>query len=254
MRDAALALRQIRYENRAFWRNPAAAFFTFAFPLLFMVIFNVIFAGAAGGGGFRAADFFTPAIIVFSVITATFTNLAITVTITRDQGILKRVRGTPLPGWAYLFGKIGHAIGVATLLVVIVAAFGALVYDVRVPWDRLPALLVTLVLGAATFSALGLALSVFIPNADAAPAIVNAAILPLLFISNVFIRITDPPVWMDVLANLFPVRHFADAMLGIYDPTGVGSGFAPADLAVLAVWAIGAVLVAARFFTWEPRR
>jgi ABC-2 type transport system permease protein len=253
--DFALALRQVRYENRAFWRNPAAAFFTFAFPLLFMVIFNVIFAGAGSGeDGFRAADFFTPGIIVFSVITATFTNLAMTVAMTREQGILKRVRGTPLPAWAYLFGRIGHAVGVAALLVVIVAAFGALVYDVRVPWDRLPALVVTLVLGAATFSALGLALSAFIPNADAAPAIVNAAILPLLFISNVFIRITNPPAWMDVLANVFPVRHFADAMLGIYDPFGTGSGFAPDHLAVLAAWAVGAVIVAVRFFSWEPRR
>ena len=91
MSGAALALRQIGYENRAFWRNPPAAFFTFAFPLLFMVIFNVLF-------GADAARFFTPAIMVFGVVTATYTNLAMTVTIARDEGILKRLRGTPLPG------------------------------------------------------------------------------------------------------------------------------------------------------------
>ena len=149
MNGPALALRQVRYENRAFWRNPPAAFFTFAFPLLFMAIFNVLF-------GERAAAFFTPAIIVFGVVTATYTNLAMTVTIARDEGILKRIRGTPLPPWAYLAGRIGHAVVIgfllvviALLLVVIVAGFGALVYDVDVPWGALPAMLLVLAVAAA---------------------------------------------------------------------------------------------------------
>ncbi|MGH2455712.1 MAG: ABC transporter permease [Candidatus Limnocylindria bacterium] len=254
MSDLGLALRQVRYENRAFWRNPAAAFFTFAFPLLFMVIFNVIFADAeTGQSGYRASDFFTPAIIVFAVITATYTNIAMSVAIARDAGVLKRARGTPLPSWAYLFGRLAHAVAVALLLVVIVAAFGALLYDVRVPWDRLPALALTLILGAATFCALGLALSGLIPNADAAPAVVNASILPLLFISNVFIRIEDPPAWMDAVAGLFPVRHFADAMLDVYSPLTTGSGFSWGDLAAIAAWGVAGILISLRFFSWEPR-
>ena len=127
MNDLALAVRQVRYENRSFWRNPAAAFFTFAFPLLFMVIFNVIFGGETQGN-LRASDFFTPTIIVFAVITATYTNIAMTVSIARDSGVLKRIRGTPLPAWAFLFGRIAHAVLIALLLVAIVAAFGALAY------------------------------------------------------------------------------------------------------------------------------
>lgn len=253
MNDLALALRQVRYENRAFWRNPAAAFFTFAFPLLFMVIFNVIFAGSGEGSGFRASDFFTPAIIVFAVITATYTNIAMTVTIARDRGVLKRVRGTPLPAWAFLFGRIAHAVLVALLLVVIVAAFGALAYDVRFPWDRLPELVLTLGLAAASFCALGLALSSLLPNADAAPAIVNASILPLLFISNVFIRLQSPPAWMDAVAEAFPVRHFADAMLAIYSPGLAGAGLQWQDLAVIGAWGLAGVLFSLRFFSWEPR-
>lgn len=253
MSDLALALRQVRYENRSFWRNPAAAFFTFAFPLLFMVIFNVIFADAASPEGFHAAAFFTPAIIVFAVITATYTNIAMTVSIARDSGVLKRIRGTPLPAWAYLFGRVTHAALVALLLVVIVAAFGALAYDVSFPWERLPLLVLTLVLAAATFCALGLAVSGLIPNADAAPAVVNASILPLLFISNVFIRLESPPAWMDVLAGIFPVRHFADAMLAIYDPDLPGVAFAWSDPAVIAGWGVAAVLIGLRFFSWEPR-
>jgi ABC-2 type transport system permease protein len=241
-----LALRQVRFENRAFWRNPAAAFFTFVFPLMFMVIFNVLI----GRGNSEASRFFTPAIIVFAVITATYTNLAMSVTMAREEGILKRMRGTPLPAWAYIAGRIGHAIVIALLLVVIVAAFGAIFYGVAVPWTHLPELLLTLVLGGATFCALGLALTAFVPNADAAPAVVNATILPLLFISNVFIRLDGAPAWIDAISSFFPVRHFADAMLDVY----AGRGFTWSDLGVMAAWGLAGVLAALRFFSWEPRQ
>ncbi len=249
MSEIALALRQVRYENRAFWRNPAAAFFTFVFPLLFMVIFNLLFGGGPEGG-----RFFTPAIIVFAVVTATFTNLAMMVTAAREQGVLKRIHGTPLPGWAFLVGRMLHSSLVALLLVVIVAGFGAVFYGVPVPWGELPALLVTLVLAAATFSALGLALTGFIPNDDAAPAIVNGVIFPVLFISNVFIQMDNAPAWLDALSKLFPVRHFADAMLGIYARNPSSGGFAPEHLVVIAIWGVIGLVVAMRFFSWEPRR
>ena len=140
MSTLALTLRQVRFENRAFWRNPAAAFFTFFFPLLFMVIFNVLLGGGQSmGGGLRIADFYTPGIIVFGLVTATYTNIAMMVTTARDLGILKRMRGTPLPTAAYLGGRILHAILVAFLLVVIVALFGSVFYGVHFPWDKLPA-------------------------------------------------------------------------------------------------------------------
>lgn len=255
MNDIGLAVRQVVYEHRAFWRNPAAAFFTFAFPLLFMVIFNVIFGGSGGSTpGQRPADFFTPSIIVFAVITATFTNIAMTVTAARERGILKRVRGAPLPAWAYLAGRIGQAVTVALLLVVIVAAFGAVFYDVQVPWGRLPALVVTLAIAASAFCALGLALTAFIPNEDAAPAVVNAVILPLLFISNVFIRIDGMTGWLPTVSNLFPVRHFADAMMTIYDPRTTGGGFSAEHLAWIAGWGLVGLGVAVWRFNWEPRR
>jgi ABC-2 type transport system permease protein len=251
--NLALALREVRYTNLSFWRNPAAAFFTFVFPLLFMVIFNVLFGGQASPEGFTAADFFTPGIIVYSIVTATYTNIAMSAVFTREEGILKRIRGTPLPSWAYLFGRIVHAVLVGALLVVIVAAFGAIFYQVDVPWARLPALIVTLVLGAATLCALGLAVSSLVPNEDAAPAVVNASIFPLLFISNVFIRLQNPPAWLDIAGNIFPIRHFADAMLGIYDPFTTGNGFAWDHLGVMALWAVAGVALTIRFFSWEPR-
>lgn len=255
MSALALTLRQVRYENRAFWRNPAAAFFTFFFPLLFMVIFNVLLGGNRDmGGGLRIADFYTPGIIAFGLITATYTNIAMMVTTVRDEGILKRVRGTPLPTIAYLGGRMLHAIVIGLLLVVIVALFGSLAYQVHFPWDRLPALVLTLAIGAASFCALGLAIAGVIPNAEAAPAIVQFTVLPLNFISNVFIDMRGAPEWLNVVSRIFPVRHFADALMAIYDPRTTGNGLLPGDLAVIAAWGLAGLLVALRYFSWEPRR
>lgn len=246
MSDLGLALRQIRFENRAFWRNPPAAFFTVAFPLLFMLIFGVIF-------GSDAARFLTPAIIVFAVLTATFTNLAMNITFARDLGILKRIRGTPLPSWAYLAGRIGHAVVVALLLVVVVAGFGALIYDVPVPWGTLPIIVLILALAAAAFSALGLALTGLIPNADAAPAIVNIIVLPLLFVSNVFIQMDTAPDWLNTVSRIFPVRHLADAVIRLYQP-GAEAAVPWTEMAVIAAWGVAGVVAALLFFRWEPRR
>ncbi|HEX2884015.1 MAG TPA: ABC transporter permease [Candidatus Limnocylindria bacterium] len=246
MTDLALAVRQIRYENRAFWRNPPAAFFTFAFPLVFMVVFNVLF-------GEGAARFFTPAIIVFGVVTATFTNIAMTVAIARDDGVLKRMRGTPLPPWAYLAGRVGHAVLVALLLVAIVAVAGWLVYGVEIPWGELPVIVLVLAVAAATLSAWGLAVSGLVPNADAAPAMVNAIVLPVLFVSNVFFQMDQAPEWLDTASRVQPIRHFADAMLALYGIGGAG-GVPWLELGVMAAWGVAGVLAALRFFSWEPRR
>jgi ABC-2 type transport system permease protein len=119
-----MAVRQVRYENLAFWRNPAAAFFTFAFPLLFLVILTTLFRGDTSTLPTEVevanTTYFTATILAFSVITACYTNIAMTMTFAREEGVLKRVRGTPLPGWAYLLGKVFQSVLVMALLVVIV--------------------------------------------------------------------------------------------------------------------------------------
>jgi ABC-2 type transport system permease protein len=255
--DAALALRQVRYENKAFWRNPPAAFFTFVFPLMFLVIFNLLFGNAKttiGGNTVSQSTFYVPAIAAFSVITACYTNIAMRVCFARDQGVLKRVRGTPLPSWAYIVGRALHSCFIACLLVAIVIVFGVAFYGVDPPAHTAPAFLLALVVGAASFCAMGLAISTVIPNADAAPAVVNASILPLLFISDIFIPTQGAPAWLTTVADIFPVRHYAQAMLAAFNPFETGSGLRLGDLAVVALWgAVGAV-VAARFFSWERHR
>ena len=258
MSDAGLSLRQLRYENRAFWRNPASAFFTFAFPLMFLVIFNLIFGGGTtdrfcGGKELSLSTFYIPSVAAFAVVTACYTNISISTVFSRDEGVLKRVRGTPLPGWAYLLARIAHAILIALLLVVIVVLFGRVFYSVDIPTTTLPAFVASLAVGAACFSALGLAVTRIVPNPDAAPAVINATVLPLLFISDVFIPLENAPDWLNTFSGIFPIKPFSHALIGAYNPCAVGSGFDGSDLIVMGIWTVAGVVLAARFFSWEPR-
>ena len=258
MNDAALTARQVRYTNRAFWRNPQAAFFTFAFPLMFLVIFTALLGKGTvtiNGLPFNQSTYYVAGMSAFAIITACYTNLAISVTFQRDAGILKRTRGTPLPGYDYLTARVIHAIVIAMILVTICSLFGAVFYGAELPTGvSLAEAIVTVLVGAASFAALALALTSVIPNADAAPAIVNATILPLLFVSGVFIPIgSNAPRWVDILGKVFPVRHLVEAYLGAYygKPFFV---FSWRDVGVVAIWGIAGLLFATRRFSWEPRK
>jgi ABC-2 type transport system permease protein len=257
MNSLRLLARQVAHENRTFWRNPAAAFFTVFFPLMFLVVFNLLFGENqidVHGGVSDQSTFYVPAITAFAVISACYTNIAMMVTGARDRGLLKRLRGTPLPPWVFLAGRIIHATLVALLLTAVIAIAGALFYDVDIPTNTMPALVVTLAIGAASFCALGLAMTALIPNADAAPALVNASVLPLFFISNVFIRLTDAPGWLLAIGDVFPVRHFSEALQAVFNPYQSGAGFAePWRLAIIAAWGVFGLVLALRFFSWEPR-
>ncbi len=256
MSDLGLSLRQVKYTNKAFWRNPASAFFTFAFPLMFLVIFTALFGGGTadipGIGEISQATLYVPAMAAFSVITACYTNIAIGVSFSRDAGVLKRIRGTPLPGWSYLTARVIHAVIVSCILVAIVAAFGRIFYDVTLPTGiTLFRFIVALIVGAASFAAMGLAITAVIPNADASPAIVNATVLPLLFLSGVFIPTTaDTPKWVDVVGRIFPIRHFVDAMNAGF----LGTPFRWWDVIYVALWGLAGLLLASRYFSWEPRK
>lgn len=258
MSALSLALLQTRYELLSFRRNPAAVFFTFVFPLMFLVIFNVVFGDGeieVQGGVIDTSTFYVPGIIGLSVISACYTNIAMSIAFQRDGGLLKRARGTPLPPAAFFAGKIAQAVIVSIILVVIVLVFGVVFYGVQLPAsDRLPSFVATLLVGAIAFCALGLAVTSIIPNADAAPAVVNASILPLLFISNVFIPTSNAPAWLNDLASLFPVVHFANALHAAFDPFASGSSLELKHILVIAAWGVAGCLLALRFFSWEPRR
>ncbi len=257
MSDLRLTLRQVRYTNRAFWRNPPSAFFTFVFPLMFLVIFtSLLGSGTVMVDGFpiQQARYYVAAMAAFSIVSACYTNIAISVSFQRDAGILKRTRGTPLPGWSYLTGRVLHAMIVGALLVILTAVFGAAFYGAALPTSALLAeFVITVLIGSLSFAALGLATTAVVPKADASPAIVNAIILPLLFLSGIFFPVGDSaPAWIRAIARVFPVKHFVDAIRASF--YGAPFRFDWNDVWILAAWGLAGLVLATRFFSWEPRR
>ena len=248
---------QYRYDQKQFWREPAAVFFTVALPLIFLFIFVSIFGNEPAeveGHTITGATYYVPSILTLAIVSATILNLAITFTILREKGLLKRVRSTPLPPWVYLGGRVVTAVAVTFLLVVAVTLIGSLVYDVTIPGNTLPGLVLTVVVGTAACCALGFAMTAFIPSENAAPAVTNAVILPLYFFSGIFIPNDQLPSGMRLIGDIFPVKHLFQALLTAFDPVTTGTGIAWDHLGVLAVWGVVGALIALRYFRWTPGR
>lgn len=255
IRAAALAARQVGYEHRSFWRNRSRAFFSFAMPVMLLVIFGSLYRGqhVARRGGISFVDLFVPGILAYGIVTSTFSNLAASLALLRDQGVLKRLRGTPLPPRAYLAGRVGSSTLVMLELVAVILAIGWIGFGVGIRAATLAGLGLALVLGMVCFTALGISATAAIPNADAAQPITAAIVLPLTFISGIFFAPGTGPGWLSHLAAVFPVKALADALQLAFDPRTHGPGIAGHDLLVLAVWAaIGMVLL--RWFRWESHR
>lgn len=255
MRAISLALHEFRFAQKVFWRNPASVFFTALLPVLFLFIFATIFGNDRIDelDGVKITTYYIPAIVTLAVISATMVNLAMNVTIAREEGLLKRGRGTPLPPWVFIAGRVGNAIVISTIMLVVVTLIGKLVYDAPIPWERIPAIAVTLIVGATSFCCLGLAMTVIIPSREAASAITNAITLPLYFLSGIFIPESEIPDGVLSFANHFPVRDFFESFFTAYSPNTVGPGFEWGELAVVAVWGLGGLLIALRYFRWTPR-
>jgi ABC-2 type transport system permease protein len=254
MSTLGLTLSQARYVNKVFWRNPARAFFTFAFPLMFLIIFTSLLGNGTLHIGHRLvkqSTYWVAAMGSFAVIQACYSNIAIAMTFQRDAGILKRIDGSPLPKRSFMESRMLHALVVAILLIVVTAAFGRGFYNAHIPGGTaLGEFLVMLAVGAASFCALGLAVTALIPNSDASGPVVLGTVLPVSFLSGIFIPFSNTtPSWIVWIARVFPVRHFVSGMLAGF----VGTPFDWVDVLVVAAWGLAGLLFAIRFFTWEPR-
>ncbi|MGH2955836.1 MAG: ABC transporter permease, partial [Solirubrobacterales bacterium] len=233
MSGIALVLHQFRFDQKVFRRNPASVFFTVMLPLIFLFILATIFGNETiEERGVNTTTYYVPAIVSLAVISATTQSLAINLTHERESGLLKRVRGTPLPTPVYVAGIVGNSLVVSVLMVVLLAVIGRLVYDVSIPTETLPAVLVTLAVGAFSFSCLGFALTAIIPSEAAAAPVSQATVLPLYFISGVLIPDSEIPSGVLDVADLFPIRHFFEAFFTAWDPNTTGAGFELGDLAV----------------------
>ncbi len=241
-RDAAW--RQYRLERKMFWRNPSAAFFNFLLPLLFLALFGAIFSESEAD-----LQVIVPGIAGMAVMATTFTALAFNLTFLREQGILKRVRGTPIPAAAYFAGFLGNAVVNAFVQVGLVVVIGHLLYDVSWPRDW-PALVTFTAVGVITFGSLGIAFSHAIPNFDSAAAYVNAVFLPAIFISGVFYSSDSLPPALAAVAEALPLKHVIDGFSGAI-VTGHGLVDNAGALGIVAGWGVVGLLLAVRGFRWE---
>lgn len=251
-----LVWRQIRYQNTMFWRTPVAAFFTLVFPLMFLILFNLLFderIEIEGRDPLTIAQFYAPALAAFAAASATYTNIGVGQAIARDERILKRFRSTPLPPWIYMAGVVGSAIWLAFIATVGMISIGVVAYGLEIYVDRLPAAIVTFAVGVTAFAALGLALAAVSPTGDTAPAVANATLLPVAFISNVFIPIQDPAPWLEFLGDFFPLKHFVVPLQDAFNPFVTDSAFRGGDLLVMALWGVAGLAFALKFFSWEPK-
>jgi ABC-2 type transport system permease protein len=254
--DLALLARWVRARFKILLRGPRGAFFTFIFPMIFLIIFDAANKGShltVTGGKVSFVQFYTPGIAVFAVTTSCYQGLIILVANLRDQGILKRVRGTPLPPWIYLTALVGAAIlagflSVVLMFVVAVPAFGFHIY-----WKLMPAAIVTLLLGAASITSIALAVSCFVDRPESAQPIAGITLFPLLFVSGIFYPLESEPNWLQKLAHILPLSHLAQGFEQCFSPHTTGLGFSGNHLWVLALWWIGATFYAARHFRWEKR-
>ena len=228
-----------------------AAVFTLAFPVVFLVVVGTTSGTSRVPGTTLRYDQYTVvAMLTFGLIAACYTNLAMSICLRRDSGMLKRMRGTPISIGSYLGGIIGSTMINVAVLAVLVVGIGMGFYHLHFPYHP-AATVVTLLVGIVTFGAIGLAVTVIVPNADAAPAVVNGSYLPVVFISGVFYPLSDGSV-LSKIASYFPVRHMIEALVSAFEG-GPGSGLRGHDLVVMLVWAAGALVFAARRFRWEPR-
>ena len=244
MTPLALAWEQFRLERKLFWRNPSAAFFSFVLPLALLLLVASVF-----GSDQEELETLIPGIAGMSVMATTFNAMAYNLTFLREQGILKRVRGTPVPLPSYFAGFLGNAVANAFVQVLLVVVLGNLLYDVTWPQDLLSLLVFTAV-GVVAFGALGIAFSHAIPNFDATAAYVNAVFLPAIFISGVFYSSDSLPRALDTVAEVLPLKHVIDGFSGAI-VAGQGLVDNAAALAVLAGWGALGLVLAVRYFRWE---
>ncbi len=249
-RDLGLVAWQVRYEQRSYWRNRGRGVFTFVFPLMFLVIFASLDKGAriSSRGNIAYDDFFVPGILAYGIITTTFMNLAMNTAILRDQGVLKRMQGTPLPTSAYVAARIISAALVTLAMTIVVLGLGASAYGLQLRAAQLPALLLTLVLGTATFTSMGIGLTRFISTAESGPVVVNLLVFPLTFISNIWFPTDSLPRFLRTIAGIFPIRPLASGLQYVFDPRHARSSLLDGrSLETLAIWLVIGMYLMVRF-------
>jgi ABC-2 type transport system permease protein len=246
-----LLAHQTRFDLLTLARNRQARFFTVALPVIFLVIFVSVFGNKLiGPDHVKASTYYVPGIAALAVLTASFSNLVISITAYRELGILKRRRATPIPAWVLVAARALASLAVSLIVTAVVIAIGAAGYGVHIAAGSLGALALSVAIGSLAFACLGYAASSVIGSADSAQPTVLAVTLPLSFISGIYIPSVRLPEALQQIAEAFPLQHLVAAMSRGFLPGA--SGVAWGDLAIVAAWGLAGLALALSRFRWVP--
>jgi len=237
-------------------RNIQSVVFTILLPVVFLVLLASIFRNATvkvPGGTIKESVYYVPGLIAYGLILAAFGNLAISVVRNRESGIYKRRRATPLPASAIIAARAAVAVLTALAITAVMLGIGWAAYGASIPGRTAPAFVLDVIVGAVTFCCLGFAAATLIRNVDAAQPVMWVTVLPLAFISGIFIPTSALPAWLAYISYVFPVHPLAAALLEAYNPYTTGSGLNWGYLAILAAWGVAGLIMAVRRFSWLPR-
>jgi ABC-2 type transport system permease protein len=245
-----LLVHELRAQQRLFWRSRELAFFTFMLPIILFFLLGSVY-GEDEVEGVRGADYLLAGMLGYGCVSTTFAGLAILLVIRREQGILKRLRATPLPPSTYLAAVLTSIVLVFALETVLMIAIGRVAFDTPLP-ARALSLVAALLLGAVSFAALGVALSSVVRSAEGASAVVNAIYLPVSFISGAFFSPASFPAFLEAIADVLPLTYFIRLVRNVM-LHGSQLWDEPTAVAVIAAWGAFGLVVAVRSFRWEPR-
>jgi ABC-2 type transport system permease protein len=248
-RGARLFWHELKGELLLYTRSRELAFFTFLLPMVFFVLLGSTY-GNDTVDGVRGSDFLEAGMIGYGAISIAFAGLAIVLVIRRETGILKRLRATPLPAWAYIAALLSAFLAAFAVEVIGLVILGRLLFDIGVP-DRIGSLVLALLIGAIAFCGLGIGLTALIKSAEGASAVVNAIYLPMSFLAGAFFSPHHFPAFLRAIADVLPLTYFLrlvrNVMLHGHEIWTQGT-----NVAVVAAWGIAGVIVALRAFRWEP--
>jgi len=247
-----LFLHELYAQQLLFWRNREAAFFTFFLPVIFFLIFGAVYGNDVISREHVKGSYFLEAgMIGYGVAATCFAGLGISMVVRREQGILKRVRATPLPPATYILGVLASTFVVFLIEAALIIVIGRVLFSVPVP-DRLLSLLVVLVLGAAAFAAMGLGITGLVRSAEGSSAVINAVYLPLAIISGTFFTPKGYPGFLKAIANVLPLTHYTQLTRNVmlHNEHFWSNGGA---IGVVALWGAIGLVGAIRGFRWEPR-
>ncbi|MFI7020391.1 ABC transporter permease [Streptomyces sp. NPDC050164] len=257
-----LGLRRGALEIRQFFRQRDQVVFTFAFPVVFLFLFASIFRDDVAGAGITASQLYVPAMMAAGIMSTSFQALGISIAVEREEKLLRRLRGTPMPPTAYFLGKIWLVLFTGLLETVILLLVGTAVYDVDLPSDAGSwfDLAWIFVLGITACALLGIAISSVPRSANSASSVVVLPFLVLQFISGVYIAIGTIPDWMLTIGALFPLKWMCQGLRGVFLPESAqvleqaGSWELGRVALVLAAWCVGGLVLCLLTFRWKDRR